>query len=266
MIKISFSSYQLYHRKFSSWLLWSRLDIEQSLLYSHARISLICFFSSIPTLSTRIVNVHRSFDNEINKSTTIGYARGWAWQHVLLRKKMANFRQEYIKCQSGNMEKVIRYDINDILLALESDHVYTLGRGSDEKNINFLSKKYSNFTVLKDKLSKMAEGPDSARLQIESPLQPDLKKKNDMMLEVESLDRPSPVFSPDGIPIYRTERGGEVTYHGPGQLVIYPLLDLCQPPYKKDLHWYLHCIEEVIIRTLREYKIVGVRDEINTGE
>ncbi len=65
--------------------------------------------------------------------------------------------------------------------------------------------------------------------------------------------------------MYRIERGGEVTYHGPGQIVCYPLLDLTQYPYKQDLHWYLHCIEEVIIQTLGEYGIQGIRDDINTG-
>ena len=74
------------------------------------------------------------------------------------------------------------------------------------------------------------------------------------------------VRAPNGAPIYRIERGGEVTYHGPGQLVVYPLLDLQRHPYKKDLHWYLRCIEEVVIKTLEEYGIHGERDEINTGE
>lgn len=48
--------------------------------------------------------------------------------------------------------------------------------------------------------------------------------------------------------IYRTERGGEVTYHGPGQLVMYPILNLRH--HKMDLHWYLRSLEEVIIRVL----------------
>ncbi|CAD5171388.1 octanoyltransferase LIP2p, chloroplastic isoform X1 [Musa acuminata AAA Group] len=48
--------------------------------------------------------------------------------------------------------------------------------------------------------------------------------------------------------IYRTERGGEVTYHGPGQLVMYPIVNLRY--HKMDLHWYLRSLEEVIIRVL----------------
>lgn len=48
--------------------------------------------------------------------------------------------------------------------------------------------------------------------------------------------------------VYRTERGGEVTYHGPGQLVMYPIINLRY--HKMDLHWYLRSLEEVVIRVL----------------
>ncbi|KAF5840809.1 putative lipoate-protein ligase B [Dunaliella salina] len=63
------------------------------------------------------------------------------------------------------------------------------------------------------------------------------------------------------IPLYRTERGGEVTYHGPGQLVIYPLLHLGAPKSQvpKDLHLYMRSLEEVVIRALSE--VSGLRGE-----
>ncbi|CAI0388625.1 unnamed protein product [Linum tenue] len=57
-------------------------------------------------------------------------------------------------------------------------------------------------------------------------------------------------FDMDDAPfdVYRTERGGEVTYHGPGQLVMYPIVNLRN--HKMDIHWYLRALEEVIIRVL----------------
>lgn len=63
--------------------------------------------------------------------------------------------------------------------------------------------------------------------------------------------------------IHRIERGGEVTYHCPGQLVGYPILDLHH--YQKDLHWYLRQLEEVLIQTLAHYTIKGERVEGMTG-
>jgi len=66
-----------------------------------------------------------------------------------------------------------------------------------------------------------------------------------------------------GITVHEIERGGDVTYHGPGQLTGYPIMDLRS--YKKDVHWYLRQLEEVIIRVLAEYDIIGKRVEKYTG-
>ena len=72
-------------------------------------------------------------------------------------------------------------------------------------------------------------------------------------------------FDPEqaGYEIYQTERGGEVTYHCPGQLVGYPILNLRR--HRQDLHWYLRQLEEVIIRTLAGYGLVGDRIPGLTG-
>jgi lipoyl(octanoyl) transferase len=72
-------------------------------------------------------------------------------------------------------------------------------------------------------------------------------------------------FDPDrsAVEVVRIERGGEVTYHCPGQLVGYPILNLAY--YQKDLHWYLRQLEEVIIRVLAEYDLEGTRIPGLTG-
>jgi lipoyl(octanoyl) transferase len=62
---------------------------------------------------------------------------------------------------------------------------------------------------------------------------------------------------------FLVERGGDVTYHGPGQLVGYPLLNLSH--FKEDLGWFLRAIEESIILTLKESNIEGFRISGRTG-
>lgn len=66
-----------------------------------------------------------------------------------------------------------------------------------------------------------------------------------------------------GIDTVEVERGGDVTYHGPGQLVGYPIIDLST--YRKDLHWYLRQLEEAIIRALDVLGLEGFRNPGYTG-
>ncbi len=63
--------------------------------------------------------------------------------------------------------------------------------------------------------------------------------------------------------VYHVERGGDVTWHGPGQLVVYPILDLRH--HKMDLSWYLRSLEEAVIRVLADHGLQGTRDENATG-
>jgi lipoyl(octanoyl) transferase len=63
--------------------------------------------------------------------------------------------------------------------------------------------------------------------------------------------------------VHRVERGGEVTYHCPGQIVGYPILNLRY--YQQDLHWYLRQLEEVLIRVLGVYGLKGQRISGMTG-
>jgi lipoyl(octanoyl) transferase len=62
---------------------------------------------------------------------------------------------------------------------------------------------------------------------------------------------------------YKINRGGDITYHGPGQLVAYPILDLDN--FFTDIHKYLRLLEETIILTLAEYGVKGERSQGETG-
>jgi lipoyl(octanoyl) transferase len=70
-------------------------------------------------------------------------------------------------------------------------------------------------------------------------------------------------LSEKGATFYKINRGGDITYHGPGQIVGYPILDL--ENFFTDIHKYLRFLEEVIILTLAEYNLIGSRSEGETG-
>ena len=118
----------------------------------------------------------------------------------LLYKKTWNYQKKLLKKRSNN-------EINDTLILVEHEPVFTLGKNADENHI----------------------------LQ----------------------------NCPDNIKTYHIERGGDVTYHGPGQLVGYPILDLRN--YKKSISWYMRSLEQVIIDTLFDYNITANRKKGLTG-
>ncbi len=74
---------------------------------------------------------------------------------------------------------------------------------------------------------------------------------------------PANLLQPAGIDVFEVERGGDVTFHGPGQLVGYPILDL--RAYKPDLHWYLRTLEQALIEALGVLGIVAERNPGFTG-
>lgn len=80
---------------------------------------------------------------------------------------------------------------------------------------------------------------------------------------MEHLLLQEPELKAKGIAFYKINRGGDITYHGPGQIVGYPIFDLeC---FFTDVHKYVRFLEEVVIRTLAEYGIAAGREEGYTG-
>ncbi len=115
-------------------------------------------------------------------------------------KKSWNFQKSLLKKRSNN-------EINDTLIFVEHEPVYTLGKNANENHI------LQNY--------------------------------------------------PEEIKTFHIERGGDVTYHGPGQLVGYPILDLRE--YKKSISWYMRTLEQIIIDTLSEFNIQANRKNGLTG-
>ena len=65
------------------------------------------------------------------------------------------------------------------------------------------------------------------------------------------------------IEVFNVERGGDITFHGPGQLVGYPIIDLAN--YKKSVSWYMHSLEQLTIEVLSEFEITAKRVKGLTG-
>jgi len=233
------------------------------------------------------------------------YTEGWAWQQTLLLQRLAFQRNQQTqqqhkythmnskeddtlitqtnykeKDESRNMNRLDDTHCSkdqDCLLFFQHEPIYTLGRGANESNISFLNTAAPNKhnshggEIINDesrlRLSRKARGNGSARLGIDTPKQiMDLDTPIAVQKVMDQISNNcKPVMAPNNVPIVRIERGGEVTFHGPGQLVVYPLINLKRDPYKQDLHWYLRMVEEVIIEILRHYNIVGERDGDNTG-
>src|SRR5262245_57803933 len=78
-----------------------------------------------------------------------------------------------------------------------------------------------------------------------------------------SFSTPREFLEAKGVELFEIDRGGDVTFHGPGQLVGYPIFDLTE--HKPDLHWLLRRLEEALIAGLSEVGIAGERRDSYTG-
>ncbi|MFK5927337.1 MAG: lipoyl(octanoyl) transferase LipB [Desulfuromusa sp.] len=67
----------------------------------------------------------------------------------------------------------------------------------------------------------------------------------------------------NGVELFKSNRGGNITGHNPGQLVVYPILNLKK--WKQDIHWYVRTLEEVIIRVLAHFQLIASRKSDHTG-
>ena len=106
---------------------------------------------------------------------------------------------------------------------------------------------------------------DLARARIEGRLGHDvlLLLEHPPIVTVGRSARGTPLPDAGGIPVVEVERGGDVTYHGPGQLVGYPILDLSQ--HRADVHWYLRTLEQTLIAALADLAIPAERRSGYTG-
>jgi len=117
--------------------------------------------------------------------------------------------------------------------------------------------------ILDQKIANRREGTSKATrnylLFVEHPHVYTLGKSGDishLLINEEQLEQKNATF-------YKINRGGDITYHGPGQIVGYPILDL--ENFFSDIHKYLRLLEETVILTLAEYGIKAGRSEGETG-
>lgn len=80
---------------------------------------------------------------------------------------------------------------------------------------------------------------------------------------LDNLIADSSFLEEEGVEIIKIDRGGDITFHGPGQLVGYPILNLSD--FREDINWYLRQLEDIIIGTLKTFKIEGDRIPRLTG-
>lgn len=123
--------------------------------------------------------------------------------------------------------------------------------------MNLGKKSYGEVWSLQKKMQikRMAGEIDDLLILVEHDPVYTLGKNADVNHLLQSRDRTIEVFN--------VERGGDITFHGPGQLVGYPIIDLAN--YKKSVSWYMHSLEQVTIEVLSEFEISAKRVKGLTG-
>jgi lipoyl(octanoyl) transferase len=112
---------------------------------------------------------------------------------------------------------------------------------------------------IRNKREHAGEPPEHYLLLVEHPPVYTLGKNGDMSNLLVSEDE----LKRKGATFFHIDRGGDITFHGPEQIVGYPILDLDE--FYTDIHRYLRELEEVIIRTLADYDLKGDRSKGETG-
>ncbi|HRG19188.1 MAG TPA: lipoyl(octanoyl) transferase LipB [Flavobacterium lutivivi] len=139
-------------------------------------------------------------------------------------------------------------------------HLLDLGRKDYKETWDFQEKLFKEIVDIKlEKRNNPSLITPNHLLFVEHPHVYTLGKSGDisnLLLSEKQLEAKGATF-------YKINRGGDITYHGPGQIVGYPILDL--ENFFTDIHKYLRLLEETIILTLAEYNIIGTRSEGETG-
>ena len=139
--------------------------------------------------------------------------------------------------------------------------VYELGLMDYEKVLKIQTELFNKIIdqKLKNRREKTKNKTNNYLLFVEHPNVYTLGKSgdiNNLLLSKEDLTKKD-------IQFFNTNRGGDITCHGPGQIVCYPILDLDN--FFSDIHKYLRFLEEVVIKTLMEFNIIGERSLKETG-
>ncbi len=185
------------HRRLSATVRGNSLKPRRRILCNPLKLQPQRCASTVAAASTT-VNVHNLLDHG-----QLSYPQTWAYQQVVLQKRL-----QARKLSAENSNCVVFW---------EPSPVYTLGRGADENHLTFQDKP-EHASEISEKLSRKVRGPGTARLSVDRDLEariqgliPDSDDSSSSLLQVAHglTESVSPVMAPNGVPVYRVDRGGE---------------------------------------------------------